>query len=338
MRPGGAAIERTPDAAAYALRRDRGKDTLRLHRIEHDRVAPIVLRRDERLARPRLARVARRVHAAESAFLRADLPEPNPADPNMTRIVRIDRNHADAARDCRLRARGKQPPALPAICRAIQSDPGVTIGREVRFAGAAIDDLRVRRMNRERAHVEHGLRMPEPFPRSPSIRALPDTAASRARPDAVGVRRITNQTRDAPANVRRPDTFPLRRARRRRKFLFDPRAFRHEPSYSRLSQRPRGPRLEPDAAPLMIPRNPPEFPAERSLPRSWTQRRLRIPRRFLPPRFCRCILSALSHGGHLQSRRDVLQHVPLVHQGGEVGRAEARPTDVRTSAPCLTPN
>jgi hypothetical protein len=36
--------------------------------------------------------------------------------------------------------------------------------------------------------------------------------------------------------------------------------------------------LEPDAAPLMIPRDSPEFPAERSLPRSWTQRRLRIPR------------------------------------------------------------
>ena len=34
----------------------------------------------------------------------------------------------------------------------------------------------------------------------------------------------------------------------------------------------------------------------------------------------------------------VLQHVPLVHDGGEVGRAEARPTDVRTFAPCLAPS
>src|SRR5881392_3020123 len=179
--------------------------------------------------------------------------------------------------------------------------------------------------------------MPEPFPRSPGIRALPDTAASRSPPDAVGLRRITNQTRDAPANVRRPDTLPLRRARRRRKFLLNPRAFRHELSYSRLSQRPRRPRLEPDAAPLMIPRNPPELPAERSLPRSGTQRRVRIRCRFLPPRFCRCLL-ALSHGGHLQSRRDVLQQVPLVDDVGEVGRAETRPPDARTSAHYSAPN
>src|SRR5881275_701770 len=180
--------------------------------------------------------------------------------------------------------------------------------------------------------------MPEPFPLSPGIRALPDTAASRARADAVGLRRITNQTRDAPANVRGPDTFPLCCARRRRKFLLDPRTFRHELSYSRLSQRPRCPRLEPDAAPLMIPRNPPEFPAERSLPRPWTQRRVRIRCRFVPPRFCRCLLSALSHGGHLQSRRDVLQQVPLVHDVGEVGRAETRPPDARTSAHYSAPN
>ncbi len=171
-------------------------------------------------------------------------------------------------------------------------------------------------MNCERAHAEHGLRMPEPFPRSPGIRALPDTAASRARPDAVGFRQIANQTRDAPAHVRRPDTFPLRRARRRRKFLLDPRAFRHEPSHSRLSKGPRRARLEPDAAPFMILRNPPEFPAKRSLSRSWTQRRLRIRRGLLPPRLCRCLLSALSHGGHLQSRSDALQRVPLVHDRG----------------------
>ena len=119
MHPGRTAIDRTPEAAAHALRRNRGKNALRLHRIEHNRVAPIVLRRDERLAHPVLVRVARRVHAAESAFLRADLAEPNPADPNMTWIVGINRNHANPTWDCRLRGRGKQPPALPAIRRAI---------------------------------------------------------------------------------------------------------------------------------------------------------------------------------------------------------------------------
>src|SRR6476660_2885389 len=100
----------------------------------------------------------------------------------MTRIVRIDRNHANPARDCRLRARGKPPPALPAIRRAIQSDSGATIGGEVRFAGPAINGLGVCWLNRERAHVEHGLRMPEPLPGSPGAGASPDTAARRARP------------------------------------------------------------------------------------------------------------------------------------------------------------
>src|SRR5438309_342390 len=148
-------------------------------------------------------------------------------------------------------------------------------------------------MNRKRAHVEDGLRIPEPFPRLPGVRALPHTAARRARPDGVGLRRMTNQAGDPAANVRRPDIFPLRRARRGRKFLLDSRTFRHERCHARLSQRPRRPRLEPDAPPFVIPRDPPEFPAERSLPRSWTQRRLRIPRRFLPPLLCRSLFSAL---------------------------------------------
>src|SRR6476646_4222891 len=107
-------------------------------------------------------------------------------------------------------------------------------------------------MNRERAHVEHGLRMPEPFPGSPGVGALPDTAARRARPDGIGLRRITNQKRDASAHVRRPDTLPLRCAPRRLKFFVAPLAFRYELSHARLSQRPRRPRLEPDAAPFMI--------------------------------------------------------------------------------------
>src|SRR5262249_25203856 len=156
--------------------------------------------------------------------------------------------------DFRLGARGKQPPALSTIFGAIQSDSGVAINREVRFAGAAIDNVRIGWMNCECAHVEHGLRMPEPFPRSPGIVPLPDTAASCAGPDAVGLRRVANQTRDASTDVRRPDTFPLRGSRCRRKFLLNPRAFRDEHSHSRFSVRPRRARLEPDATPLMIPR------------------------------------------------------------------------------------
>src|SRR5437764_14567101 len=112
-------------------------------------------------------------------------------------------------------------------------------------------------MTLQPAHCELGTRRPAPFPRSPSIRALPDTAASRARPDAVGLRRITNQTRDAPANVRRRDIFTLRRPPRRRKFLLHPRAPTHELPYSPLSQPPPPPRLTPHAAPLKTPRSPP---------------------------------------------------------------------------------
>src|SRR5262249_32332854 len=174
--------------------------------------------------------------------------------------------------------------------------------------------------------------------RSTRICALPDTAAGCTRPDAVRLRRITNKTRDAPTHVRRPDTFPLRRSRRGRESLLNPRAFRHELSYSRLSVRPCRPRLEPDAAPFMIPRDFPEFPAERSLSRSGTQRRVRIRRRFLPPRFCPCLFSSLSHGGHLQCLRNMLQHVSFVHDRGEVGHAGARPSGARTSAPYSAPN
>src|SRR5437763_7862827 len=177
----------------------------------------------------------------------------------MTRIMRINRDRADPAWNFRLRGRGEQRPRLPAVGCPVNSHAGIRIRREVRLAGAAIDDLRIRRMNRERADVQHVLRMPESFPTPPRIRALPDASASRARPDIVRLRRIANQTRDSSAHIRRPDAFPLRVSRRRCEFLLSPGAFADELTYARLPQRPRRSRLKPNASSFMIPRDPPEL-------------------------------------------------------------------------------
>src|SRR4051794_15507909 len=108
--------------------------------------------------------------------------------------------------------------------------------------------------------------MPERFPASPRVAALPDAAASSARPNRVGLRRVANQAGDASANIGRPDIFPLRRAGRGRELLFHPRTFGDEFADTRLPQRPRCPGLKPDTASLMIPRDVAEFSPELILP------------------------------------------------------------------------
>src|SRR5207237_7887584 len=98
-------------------------------------------------------------------------------------------------------------------------------------------ELRIGRMNRERADVEHALQMPERFPISSRIVALPDAAARRAGPDRVRLRRIANQTGDASADVRRADAFPLCCSGRRREFVLHPRSLRNELADARLTER-----------------------------------------------------------------------------------------------------
>src|SRR5438067_13005343 len=155
-------------------------------------------------------------------------------------------------------------------------------------------------MNRERADVKHALQMPARFPISSRIVALPDAAARGAGPDRVRLRRIANETGDSSADVRRPDAFPLRRSGRRREFVLHSRPLRNEFADARLAERPRSPRLEPDAPPFMVPRNMPELSAKLTLPRPRRDRCICGSRGFLPPRFRRCLPGSLSHGDTLQ--------------------------------------
>ena len=146
-------------------------------------------------------------------------------------------------------------------------------------------------MNGQRADIENALKVPERFPGAARVRALPDAAARGARPERIGLRRIANESRDAPADIRRADAFPLRGSRSRRESALNPIALAHERLDPRFAQRPRGARLEPGAAPLMITRHGAELCFEVLLARAGDDGALAWPDlREEAPRFVRWVL------------------------------------------------
>src|SRR5262249_34105449 len=126
------------------------------------------------------------------------------AEEEARRVEGIDDDDADAARDAKAFGSGEQLPGLAAVERAEQADAGMRVGGEVGFAGAAIDGVGLVGIERQRADVEGGLLVPQAGPGFAAVAAGPDAAASRAGPETLGMERMRDNRRHAPADVGRP--------------------------------------------------------------------------------------------------------------------------------------
>src|SRR5258705_298120 len=119
----------------------------------------------------------------------------------MSRIKRIDRNHANASGDTVSLWRRQQLPAAARVSAVIKANSGITIRREVGFAGAAINYVGVARIDCQRSNIQDVLIVPAGLPRLAGIAAVPNAAARRAHPNAIRMFRMIDQARYSAADV-----------------------------------------------------------------------------------------------------------------------------------------
>ena len=145
---------------------------------------------DEQHLRPRPAAVG----GTEDTALLARRPIADRADDDLVGIGGADDDRSDVVRV----AQADVGPRLPAVGRLVHA-----VAARL-FAGAGVDDLRIRRRDGERADGRHAGPIEDRRPRLPGVRALPDAAARRAEVVGVRVRRVDGPRGDA-AGAERAD-------------------------------------------------------------------------------------------------------------------------------------
>ena len=237
LRPSHAAVVRPVDAAGRAGPRNGREDAAARHRVEDDRVAPVVVRRDEAQPLPGRSPVLRAVDAAEVVVAR-HAPETYATDEDVLAVERIDRNRPNAPRQARRLGEGPRLPRGSAVGRPVDAVARVRVEGEVRLTRAAVQRRRRRGVDGQRADLQRGAGAPFQRPRLAGVGASPHATARRADPHAVGVGRIYDHRRRSAADVGRTGLGPVadqrpagQRARRAPPFGHTrrPRCLTHRP-------------------------------------------------------------------------------------------------------------
>ena len=194
---GTAVVGLVPRAAALP---HRSEDPVRVLRVDRDVDRPRVVLQVENLA-PVRAAVDR---AVEPAMLVQIVQPADRGDEDPVRIDRIDGELADAAHL-------GQPEIAPAgspVDRAQDALAVVGVAAAGLLAGADVDDVRVRRMGRDRADRERGLVGIGRRPGRSAVFGEEDAAFGRTEPDPVVVVRVDGERGDPSADVHRPRRHP----------------------------------------------------------------------------------------------------------------------------------
>ena len=139
-------------------------------------------------------------------------------------------------------------PRLSCVSTFVEANSGIGIGREVRFTGPSVNRVGVFLIERQRADVEYVLVAPACTPRLARVVAPPDTTTRGTGKDPFRMSRMTRQSRNAAADVRRTDAFPgSSYVRRWRQRFLDAISFANQGMNRRFADRPSAARLKPAA-------------------------------------------------------------------------------------------
>src|SRR2546428_2173552 len=145
----------------------------------------------------------------------------------MVRVKRVDRNRPNARWNASLRARQKSPLLTGAVGGLVNPNSGIGIRGKIGFTGAAINQRRILRIDRERTNIQNILLMPHRLPRLTGVVAMPDTAPGCAGPNAIRMLGMTDDTRHPSADIGWSNRFPTHCARLGQRLL-NPRALPHQ--------------------------------------------------------------------------------------------------------------
>ena len=241
--PGRAAIGRAPShRCGFRARKWLQTGMSRVDGLEQDHVASI-RRGTWIVSRPQLSPLLRDTNMPAVPVLSCVTPPMRMC----VRIVRIDRNAADARRNADDLSRGKQLPTFPAVDRAIDADRPHKGPRKVGLAGAAIQRRRIGRIDGERPMFKVACLCHSDAPMLARVIALPDAAARGAGPYRGGLARQADRACHCgrPHWSARPE-LPLARSRRQRQRGGNTRAFIDQQLDTGFPLWPRCARLKPD--------------------------------------------------------------------------------------------
>src|SRR6266508_3182100 len=128
------------------------------------------------------------------------------------------------------------------------ADAGVGVGRQSRLARAAVERIRLLRIDGEGADVQRRLVVPQRLPALPGVDTAPDTPAGRTRPEPLRGGRVADYAGHPAADVRRADRRPLVGSGGGLHLDGGARAFPRQQTDRRLPEGPRLTGLEPGAA------------------------------------------------------------------------------------------